>query len=159
MENVMKISPKQQRFCEEYLVDFNATRAYIAAGYSEKGAAVSASKLLTKPKIKEFINRVRAERSQRLTLSADNVVRALAEIAFADQSQLLNLDGSRKLFSLLSEEQRKWSGVRHSDRLKALELLGRHFAIFERDNRQADPYEHLSREEVLRRIEELEAKR
>lgn len=45
------MTPKQERFCQEYVKDYHATNAYVRAGYSENGAAQSASTLLTNPKI------------------------------------------------------------------------------------------------------------
>ena len=56
------MTPKQRRFIEEYLKDFNATQAYIRAGYSERGAGQSAFNLLKNTEIKAEIERVMAER-------------------------------------------------------------------------------------------------
>ena len=56
------MTPKQRRFIEEYLKDFNATQAYIRAGYSERGAGQAAFNLLKNTEIKAEIERVMAER-------------------------------------------------------------------------------------------------
>ena len=56
-----KLTDKQQRFVEEYLVDFNATQAYIRAGYEGKGARHSASALLTNPNVREAVERGKKE--------------------------------------------------------------------------------------------------
>ena len=50
-----KMTAKQQRFCDEYLIDLNATQAAIRAGYSEKYAHTNAAKLLRITTIKDFI--------------------------------------------------------------------------------------------------------
>ena len=61
-----KLNEKQKTFCREYLVDLNATQAYIRAGYSEKGASVSGSQLLANPSVQAFIQKASKKRQERL---------------------------------------------------------------------------------------------
>lgn len=79
-----KMTAKQQRFCDEYLIDLNATQAAIRAGYAEKTARQMGAENLSKPVIKEYIAKKQAEREQRTEITQDMVLREIANIAFAD---------------------------------------------------------------------------
>ena len=68
------LSPKQQRFVEEFLIDLNATQAAIRAGYSEKTAAAIGCENLTKPEIAAAIAASQAARSARTEITADHSV-------------------------------------------------------------------------------------
>ncbi len=105
------LTKKQKRFCEEYLVDLNATQAYIRAGYSAKSnniARVESSKLLTKPNIQQRIAELQKEQSERTKISADNVINELQKIAFTETE------------------------ISGKEKMKALELLGKHLGMFEK---------------------------
>lgn len=107
----MKLNPKQETFCREYLVDLNASAAAVRSGYSEKTSRQIGAENLTKPDILEKIERLRNERAQRTQIVADDVISRLRDIAdLWEQSP--------------------------SAAVRALELLGKHLGIFERDNRQ-----------------------
>jgi phage terminase small subunit len=67
---VSKLTPKQQAFCEEYIVDLNATQAAIRAGYSKNGAHVTASKLLSVPKVAQLIANLTQKRSRSTGIDA-----------------------------------------------------------------------------------------
>lgn len=75
-----KITTKQQVFVAEYLIDLNATRAAIAAGYSEKTAAEQASRLLKNVKVSEVIAHKQGKRLEKLKLSADYVLGNIKEV-------------------------------------------------------------------------------
>jgi hypothetical protein len=107
----MTLTEKQKAFCREYVVDLNATRAAIRAGYSQKTARQIATENLSKPAIQEAIKVLQDERAERTQVDADFVVERLR--AIADQWQ-----------------------KNPSAATRALELLGRHLDIFERDSRQ-----------------------
>lgn len=114
-ENGMNtLTLRQEKFCREYLVDLNATQAAIRAGYSEKTAAYQASRLLRNVKVLEYIKKLRGEREKRVQVTQDEVIRELAAIA------LLPLESNEILSNL----------VKVSDKLKSLELLGKHFGLF-----------------------------
>ena len=68
-----KLTAKQERFCLEYLIDRNGTRAAIRAGYGEAGAGVAACRMLKKPNILARVRELQAEEADRLSLSADAV--------------------------------------------------------------------------------------
>jgi phage terminase small subunit len=90
-----ELNPKQKLFCEEYVTDFNATRAYLAAGYkcTENAAAVSGSSLLRKPKIQQYLQQLQQERGNRLEITADRVLQEIAKVAFADLTDVVAFRG------------------------------------------------------------------
>ena len=75
-----KLTAKQKRFIEEYLIDLNATQAAIRAGYSEKTADVIGSENLVKPNIKAEVERLQAETSQRLQVTKESLINDLIMI-------------------------------------------------------------------------------
>ena len=88
-----KLTPKQKRFADEYLVDLNATRAYKEAGYSVKSdnaAAVEGHKLLRNPKVDHYIKDKMKAREKRTEITQDQVLTELAKIAFADIKDYLS---------------------------------------------------------------------
>lgn len=143
------MSPKQQRFIDEYLIDLNATQAAIRAGYSAKTAAAQASRLLTNVNIAKAISERQAERSIKTRMTAEQVLDAIAEIAQADIRGMFSPDGRL----LLPEEWddataaavagldvvtvNKGEGVveyvakiKRADRLRALDMLARHHSLY-----------------------------
>ena len=131
----MKLTAKQIRFVDEYLVDFNATQAAIRAGYSKKTAAFIGAENLRKPQIAKEISRRQKDLQQRTEVTQEQVVKELARLAFADASVVCVTD-----FDNLTEDQRAaiqgikptnfgWE-IKLCDKLKALELLGRHIGMF-----------------------------
>ena len=78
------MTDKQARFCEEYMIDLNATQAAIRAGYSPKTANEQAARLLANVSIQNRIAQLQAEQSRRTGVSADRVVRELAKVAFVN---------------------------------------------------------------------------
>ena len=144
---VRKLTDKQAAFVAEYLVDLNATQAAIRAGYSERTAYRIGAELLQKTSVAEAIAAGQAKRAQRVEITADRVVAELAKIAFADPRDLMEWgpDGiTLKSSSELTEEQAasvaevsetttKDGGslkLKKHDKVKALELLGRHMGMF-----------------------------
>lgn len=92
-----KMTAKQQRFCDEYLIDLNATQAAIRAGYSEKYAHTNAAKLLQITTIKEKIQQKKADRAARTEITQDMVLKELAIIAFsnaADYASVIEKDAT-----------------------------------------------------------------
>jgi phage terminase small subunit len=142
-----ELNPKQKRFVEEYLVDLNATQAYIRAGYSPKTANVCATQLLSKPSVRACIDKAIAERSRRTGVNADRVVRELARIAFVNPTELIdtttgdllvdaNDENTAAIASIKvksttrDEETFSEREVRIHDKTKALELLGKHLGMY-----------------------------
>lgn len=142
-----KLTPKQALFVQEYLVDLNATRAAIRAGYSKKTACRIGGELLTKTCVAESIQKAQEERSKRVELSQDKVLEELARIAFSDPRAVVTwsehgvvikdsttlTDDEAATVSEVSRTETKDGGttrIKQYDKLKALELLGKHLGIF-----------------------------
>lgn len=83
------ITDKQRQFCEQYIIDLNATQAAIRAGYSEKSASRIAVELLAKPHIAEYLHDLKKKRSERTQITADRVLKELARIGFANIDDVL----------------------------------------------------------------------
>lgn len=81
-----KLTAKQQRFCDEYLIDLNATQAAIRAGYSLKTARAQGQRMLTNVDIQTYISELIKKREKRTEITQDSVLRELALIAFAKAS-------------------------------------------------------------------------
>lgn len=141
-----KLTDKQKRFVQEYLVDLNATAAARRAGYSEKTANEQGARLLAKPNIQTAIQAAMLKRQKRVEITQDMVIMELAAIAFANGADFatITVNGliNVKPTSELSEEKRKaLAGIKYSanglgveiklhDKLRALELLGKHLGMF-----------------------------
>jgi phage terminase small subunit len=137
---------KQDRFVEEYLVDLNATQAAIRAGYSKRTAGCIGFEMLRKPQVACKLGEAAKSRSKRTLINADEVLTALHGIATLDMSTLYGEDGrllpihrwpetaKRIVTSLEVDEWQHRDGytkkVRLPDRIRALELLGRHLKLF-----------------------------
>jgi phage terminase small subunit len=80
----MALTPKQQRFVEEYLLDLNATQAAIRAGYSAQTARQAGAENLSKPVVALAITEAKAARSARTAITADRVLEELAVIGFSN---------------------------------------------------------------------------
>lgn len=138
-----KLTDKQKEFVRQYLVDLNATQAAIRAGYSERTASRIGPQLLGKTCVREAIEKAQAKRAQRVEITADRVVAELAKIAFSDPRDLMEWgpDGvvlrpsaelSDDQAASVAEVAENNAGLRlkKHDKVKALELLGRHIGIF-----------------------------
>ena len=98
------LTPKQEAFVREYLVDLNATQAAIRAGYSAKRADAIGHENLRKPEIADAVSAAMKVREKRTGITADRVLLELARIAFFDPRQLLNPDGSPKPINELDDD-------------------------------------------------------
>lgn len=118
-----KLTAKQQRFCEEYLIDFNATQAAIRSGYSEKTAHAIGQENLRKPIIQLYLEEKKKEASDRCAITVDFVLNGIKDIA----------------------EQ----GEQENNRLKAFDLLGKHLGVYEKDNKSEVTHKILSDHDEL----------
>jgi phage terminase small subunit len=142
-----KLTEKQQRFVEEYLIDLNATQAAIRAGFSPKTAEQQGSQLLKKTLVLESISRAMAARSKRTGISQDRVIMELAKIAFVNIDELINTDDASikktataddlaciQSIKVKTTDTDKGKAtereIRLCDRMKALEMLGKHLGIW-----------------------------
>lgn len=131
-KGVVKLTDKQKRFIEEYLVDLNATQAAIRAGYSEKTAYSIGEENLKKPEIKRAIEEAQLNRSSRVQITQDDVIRMLIEnIEKSSGTKQVVITKTRK------SEDGEFVGddiaqfvYEPSSVNKALELLGKHLGMF-----------------------------
>lgn len=98
------LTPKQQRFVDEYLTDLNATQAAIRAGYSENTAKVIGSENLSKPAIAAAIEKARKKTANKLEITRERVLLEYARLAFVDPRAFYNEDGSLKKVTDLDQD-------------------------------------------------------
>lgn len=123
-----KLTAKQQRFCDEYLIDLNATQAAIRAGYSKKTAKQIGQQNLTKLDLKEYIEKRMAEKEAALVADQDEVLKYLTSVLRGEsQSTEIVVEG---IGDGCSEARTITKGPSEKDRLKAAELLGKRYALF-----------------------------
>ena len=182
-----KMTAKQQAFCDEYLIDLNATQAAIRAGYSENTAVQTASRLLTNVKVQEYLQEKQKRREKRTEITQDMVLRELAIIAFSNAADyakviekeftqvvegnevpVLDAEGNPVTYKTvepiltddLTEEQKKALAVikkgrdgfevKPYDKLRALEMLGRHLGMWDKKSER-------DIEEQIARIDKIKA--
>lgn len=152
----MALRPKQQRFVDEYLVDLNATRAAIRAGYSEKTAEQIGYQLLQKTSIAEAIQQAQKARAAKAGITADRVLEEVRRLALSDVRGLFDERGNLRPIRELSDEQaaavaslevvikNAQAGDGHTDTVhkikvwdkpKALEMLMKYLGLFEEQAR------------------------
>ncbi len=174
-----RLTDKQKRFVAEYLVDLNATAAAIRAGYSKKTAEVIGYENLRKPQIEAAINQAIQEREKRTEITQDMVLRETAKLAFFDIRKMfgkngkpldiseLDADTAAALVGLdvqdIVDNDGDYVGFvkkyKMADKLKALELLGKHLGTWEpKDDGPKDEVEEDDLSRSLRELgEELES--
>ncbi|AGY47923.1 terminase small subunit [Bacillus phage poppyseed] len=87
-----RLTPKQQMFVKEYLIDLNATQAALRAGYSAKTAKQTGTENLSKPIIQAEIQKHMNNRAEKIDVSADRILQELAAIAFHDVNEVVYVD-------------------------------------------------------------------
>lgn len=139
-----KMTEKQQRFCDEYLVDLDGTKAAIRAGYSKKTAAVIASENLRKPNIREYIEKRMQEKEDALIAKQDEVMKYLTAVmrreyaehvvvTIVEENSSYEPDDEgkmRKRTKRTEKPQIVEIPARLADANKAAELLGKAYALF-----------------------------
>ena len=139
------LTPKQQRFVDEYLIDLNATQAAIRAGYSEKTARSIGQRLLTNVDIQKAIEEAQSKRAEQTQIDAAYVLRRLVEI---DQMDVLDIMDDQMKIRPVNEWPKVWrqyvvnlenlelsdgegcfKKIKWPDKVKNLELLGRHVSV------------------------------
>ena len=161
-----KLTPKQKRFVDEYLIDLNATQAAIRAGYSPKTANEQGARLLANVSIAQTIQKAMQDREQRTEITQDRVLQEYARLAFYDPRKLFQPDGTPKPIEALDDdtaaalaglevreefegagENRAFVGYtkkyKLANKLGALDCLAKHLGLFE-------PKEEDSEEETIK---------
>lgn len=156
------MNDKQIKFANEYILTNSGTKAAIAAGYSAKTARVKASQLLVDEEIEAYIIEKRQEVAKKHGVTLDRVIEEYSKIAFFDIREIYDVDGglidikqlddssAGAIASVKSTEE--WGEddagdrtvigtnkeVKVFDKIRALEHLGKHLGLFEKDNRQKE---------------------
>ena len=144
-----KLTQKQERFVQEYLIDLNATQAAIRAGYSCRTARSIGQENLTKPAIQQAIQERTGKVANRLELKAEAVIQRLADIAFSELGQVASWDsqgnmtvrpshemtpaeraGIENIQATGREDGTRTISITLANRMRALELLGRYFGLW-----------------------------
>nr|DAK42935.1 MAG TPA: Terminase small subunit [Caudoviricetes sp.] len=112
MADTNALTEKERIFADEYIKTTNATQSAIKAGYAENSASVTGSKMLRKPKVRQYIDAVMNERSKNTIATADEVLEYLTKVMNGEEKDAFGLDASI------------------ADRTKAAELLGKRHMLF-----------------------------
>lgn len=126
-KGVVAMNARQKRFCDEYLIDCNATQAAIRAGYSPKTAKVTGAKMLANANLKAYIDEQLERIHNEKTADAQEVLEYLTAVMrgqHTEQTLQLIGDGVQKIADI---------DVSAKERLKAAELIGKRYGIF-KDN-------------------------
>lgn len=112
------LSDKQKKFCEEYIKDCNGKKAAIRAGYSERTAQEQAARMLSKVKVKAYMNSIQAERRQESRVDQEWVLEKFKEIA---------------RITMKPNDKGK---IDAHGAARALENIAKHLGFYEKDNKQ-----------------------
>jgi phage terminase small subunit len=140
-KNNNRLRDKQLAFCNEYLIDLNATQAAIRAGYSKKTSYSIGGELLKKPEIRTYIQELMADRSANTLIDAHFVLEGLKNVAqrCLDATPVMIFDPVVKgMVQKKDEDDRNVWEFDSSGANRALELIGKHLGAFEKDNKQKD---------------------
>jgi len=177
-----KLTPKQEIFCLEYVVDFNASRAALAAGYSEKTAARTGSENLQKPLIAERIKELKKPKEDAPINLRERILSELTTIAFANAEDFFedvyeedeetgekrfsyrqikpDILKSKNIGAISSFEPSAYgTKLKVHDKQKAIEMLARHIGFFNEDTTQKPEVNQFDMtnisSEKLRKIQEI----
>ena len=133
------LNEKQKQFCNEYLIDLNATQAAIRAGYSQKTARSIANENLTKPDIQKYIQELQEGIKKRNRISQDEIIQDLIEVKnrCMQNVPVMYYDKAEKEWKQeVNEDGEPVYKFDSQGATKALDLLGKITGIYEKDNEQ-----------------------
>lgn len=174
-----KLTDKQKRFVQEYLVDLNATQAAARAGYSARTANEQGARLLAKDSVRQAVRQGQERISRKLEITRERVLREYARLAFFDPRRLFEQDGRPRDINQLDEdtaaalagldvletyegtgEDRRLAGCtkkyKLANKLGALDSLGKHLGLFNTGAAAAVPENNLLEALEARAGEELD---
>ena len=132
---IVAMNAKQKRFCDEYLIDCNATQAAIRTGYSEKTAYSQGQRLLKNVEVKTYIEQRMSEKEKNLIADQDEVLKYLTSVLRGEsESEEIVIEN---IGDYTSEARTMKKAPSEKDRLKAAELLGKRYSLF-KDNVKLD---------------------
>lgn len=152
-----KLTAKQMRFVDEYLIDLNATQASIRAGYSPRTSYSIGVDLLKKPEIQTLLQKKRQKLSDKLEVSQEKVIKELAAVAFANGADYAKItaqglvefiptdDLPKDKLAAIAGIKTSQSGteVKLGDKLRALEMLGKYLGLFDGQQNAEKPENNL----------------
>lgn len=162
--------PRQAAFIREYLVDLNATAAAKRAGYSAKCAHVQGARLLKDAKVRAKIDEAKKQRAERVEVKSDDILRELLRImntdvgaAFDELGHMRPLkempEDLRRAISSVEVDQDDEGGaavkLRMWDKLKAIELLGKHLKMFTENHRVEHSFSEMTDEQLEAKKREI----
>lgn len=168
-----KLTAKQQRFVDEYLIDLNATQAAIRAGYSPQTAQEQGSQNLSKLMVSEAIDKALAARSRRTGITQDRVLRELAKVAFVNANDVIDPDSATvradaaeedlaciQAVKVKTSESEMGSSsereIKLYDKMRALEMLGKHLGLFDKRGQDSSNGEKNNLLEAIAATEEID---
>ena len=116
------LTEKQKKFCHEYMIDFNASQAYIRAGYSKNGAKVSACKLLTNTNLQFFLAGLIQKQAKKAEITVSEIIQKLKIVVDRCMQKI-------QVFDKKGEPTGEWK-FDSVGAVRSLELLGKHLAMF-----------------------------
>ncbi|MEI6287718.1 MAG: terminase small subunit [Bacillota bacterium] len=144
----MALNDLQERFCEEYLVDYNAYQATMRAGYSPKNCTSQSARLMKNPDVQAYIAVRQAKTSRRLGIAQERILNEVAKVAFFNITDVVDEDGKLKegvaredtaaiaCFKIKSSNLKNGSSVEReiklADKLAALELLMKYLGMLDK---------------------------
>jgi phage terminase small subunit len=127
---VAELTVKQQRFCDEYLIDLNATQAAIRAGYSKRSARQIADRNMSNDDIRKYIKNRMDEKDKQLIADQDEVLKYLTQVLRGEsQSEIVVVEGTG---NGASEARMVQKAPDEKERLKAAELLGKRYNLWDK---------------------------
>lgn len=168
-----KLTAKQQRFVDEYLIDLNATQAAIRAGYSPDTAKEQGYQLLHKTSLSSAIAQAIAYRSRRTGITQDRVLREMAKVAFVNANDVIDPDSATvrpnaakedlaciQAVKVKTSESEMGSSsereIKLYDKMRALEMLGRHLGLFDKRDQTNNNGEKNNLLEAIAATEEID---
>lgn len=125
------VTPKQEKFCVEYLIDLNATQAAIRAGYSKRTAYSIGNEILKKPEIKSRINELRSQEFKKSIMTAEEVEARLSKAARGELQEEVVV--TENIGDFMSKAKIIKKQISAKDQVKALELMGKRNNLFGAD--------------------------
>lgn len=119
-----ELNTRQKLFCNEYLIDLNATQAAIRAGYSERTARSQGQRLLTNVDIKAYIDERLVEKEEILVASQDEVLQTLTRILMGDER------GTALVGLGMGEQRVSQVPPTNAEKIRAAEILGKYYKLF-----------------------------
>lgn len=123
-----KLNERQEKFCREYIIDYNATQAAIRAGYSQKSARSQGSENLTKPDILARVREIQREETEKMCITPDWVIVRLVEVYNRCMTAVPVLEWDSEAKKKVFKGQYTFDS---KGALEALEKIGRHLGIYE----------------------------